>query len=498
MARKFFIPTLLVSGLALAAALGWNHIEGNSMPDLVTKAVAETAKLAPVTEAQFVDQLRERLAKVKAAMAKAEDPQLQAALLREFDFVSRALANPATGVAQATKDRALLTEVQEAYALPAPEDSKAATAALALGNIAETAPAFTAIRAQAEADIRRAAKAAFAFGRIAMAQGDIGTASGFFRRASDLDTQYAYVKAAQSTAIQLGNKELALSLSSLVLQSALAEFGEVSAERAEALAQVAQAFLIAQKPADAEKLLREALAVGEKATGGKDEAQAQRLNNLAAVLRAAGYAEAAEPIYRQAIAIDREAPNGAYPETATRLSNLAELLVATGRADEAESFYDAAIKAARQTSGPTNPELAVRIAALADLRRNLGKNEEALPMYLEAIEVSRVSLGTDHPEFRARLDRIAGALRGIGKDAEAERLYLELIDLTKKSLGKESADYGRGLNNLAQLLASGERKPEAEKLFREALDVLTAALGAESADAKQVAANLGSLMAKQP
>ena len=232
MARKLLTPTLLVSGLTLATVLGWNQLEGNSMPELVSQATADTAKLAPITQEQVADQLRERLKKVKTAMAKAEDPQMQAALQREFDFVSRALANPAAGVAQATKDRALLTEVQEAYALPAPEESKAAIAALGAGNIAETAPAFTAIRAQAEADIRRAAKAAFALGRIAMAQGDIGTASGFFRRASDLDTKYTYAQAAQSAAIQLGNKELALSLSNSVLQSALAEFGEVSAARA--------------------------------------------------------------------------------------------------------------------------------------------------------------------------------------------------------------------------------------------------------------------------
>lgn len=498
MAPKHLVSVLLVSGIALAAVSGWPQIKENPLPALVPQAAAQTPPLAPITEAQITEQLRARLERVKSAMAKAETPQMQAALIREFDFVSRVLATPAAGAKQATEDRSLLTEVMGAFALPPPEGAEDAAAALAAGNIAESAPAFSAIRAQAEADIRRAAMAAFALGRIAMAQGDIANASGFFRRAADLDARYAYVKAAQATALQLGNTEAALALSNPVLQTALTEFGEISAERAEALAQVAQVLLIAQKPADAEKLLREALAVGEKATGGKDEAQAQRLNNLAAVLRSAGYAEAAEPFYRQAIAIDRDAPDGVYPETATRLANLAELLVATGRAAEAEGLYESAIKATRQAQGPTNPELALRIAALADLRRGLGKTEEALPLYLEAVEVSRVSLTPEHPEFRARLDRIAGALRSIGKDPEAERLYRELIELTQGALGKDSADYARALNNLAQLLASGDRKPEAEGLFREALAVLTKAQGAESADAKQVAANLGAMIAKQP
>jgi tetratricopeptide (TPR) repeat protein len=498
MTRKYVLPTFLVSGLALAAVMGWQQLEGNPMSNFVTQATAQTPPLPPLTEAGVTEQLRERLDAIKAAMNAAQTPQETGLLAAQFDRLSRALADPASALRQASEDRALLAQLEADYALPLPEGADAAAQALTAGNIAQAGPAFTAIRAQAEADIRRAGRAAFGLGRIALAQGDPVAALGFFRRAADLDTRYAHVKAAQMTAMQLGQAEVAMALTNPVLQTALTEYGETSAERAEALAQVAQVFLMAQKPADAEKLLREAIAVGEKATGGKDDAQAQRLNNLAAVLRSAGYAEAAEPLFRQAIEIDRAAPDGVYPDTALRLANLAELLVATGRNDEAETLFTSAIQATRQAFGPTHPDLAPRIAMLADLRRGLGKNEAALPLYLEAVEVSRAALGTDHPEFRSRLDRIAGALRSIGMDTEAERLYRELIELTQTSLGKDSADYGRALNNLGQLLSGGGRRAEAEALFREALVVLEAALGAQSADAKQVAANLGGLMAKTP
>jgi tetratricopeptide (TPR) repeat protein len=497
MARPYFVTTLSVSALALLAAIGWSQFKGPTMPDLVPAAAADTVAFPPLTEAQIVADLRARLDKVAAAMATAATPADIAALARAFDKLSRNLADPASALAQAKADRASLAEVTAAFALPAPEGTDAATAALAAGNIAEAAPAFAAIRAQAEADIRRAARAAFALGRIALAQGDDSAALGFFRRAGDLDGKYDYLKAAQTLAIQSGQTDLAMSLSNPLLQSALAEYGEISAERAEALAQVAQVFLIAQKPADAEKLLREALAVGERATGGKDAAAAQRLNNLAAVLRSAGFANAAEPLYRQAIGLDRDAtpPN---PESAERLANLAELLVATDRTDEADSLYLEAIAAVRAAYGPTHPDLAPRIAALADLRRALGKTDAAFPLYLEVVEVSRAALGPDHPMFRTRLDQIAGALRSIGKNAEAEALYRELIERTADSLGKDSADYGRALNNLGLLLGDTDRKPEAEALYREALAVLSKVNGAQSDDAKQVAANLGALMAKTP
>ncbi|MDN5787263.1 tetratricopeptide repeat protein [Pseudorhodobacter sp.] len=496
MTRKFLSPILMVSGLVIAVTLGWYMTEGKSMSDILTHAAAEPASLKPLTEAHVKDQLRARLADVSAALGNNPTPEQQGALVREFDRVSRALSAPAASLKQASDDRALLVDVQNAFGLPATKDSAQAEAALKAGDIAAAAPLFADIRAQAEADIRRAAKAAYALGRIAMAQGDLAGANGFFRRAASLDSRYDYVNAAQSSAIQLGQPDVAMTLANPLLQAAQAEFGEVSAERADALSQVAQVFLMAKKPADAEKLLREAIAVGETATGGKDEAQAKRLNNLAATLRAAGFTKEAEPLYRQAIAIDRAAPHGAYLETATRLSNLAELLVATGRAEEADALYVEAIKATRQSSGPSNPDLAGRIATLADLRGSLGKNEEALPLYLEAVEASRVSLGTDHPEFRNRLDRIAGALRRIGKTSEAEKLYRELISLTEAADGKDSADYARALNNLALLLADGERRKEAETLYRESLAILTKTAGPDSAETRQVTQNLGALLAK--
>lgn len=78
-------------------------------------------------------------------------------------------------------------------------------------------------------------------------------------------------------AIQLVNTNATLSFADPVLQSAFAEYREVSAEQAIALDQVAQAFLISRKPADTERLLNDVPAMGEKATGGKNNARAQRL-----------------------------------------------------------------------------------------------------------------------------------------------------------------------------------------------------------------------------
>ncbi|WP_323005736.1 hypothetical protein [Pseudorhodobacter sp.] len=140
MAPKHLVSVLLVSGIALAAVSGWPQIKENPLPALVPQAAAQTPPLAPITEAQITEQLRARLERVKSAMAKAETPQMQAALIREFDFVSRVLATPAAGAKQATEDRSLLTEVMGAFALPPPEGAEDAAAALAAGNIARVSP----------------------------------------------------------------------------------------------------------------------------------------------------------------------------------------------------------------------------------------------------------------------------------------------------------------------------------------------------------------------
>ncbi|QTF93775.1 tetratricopeptide repeat protein, partial [Halomonas sp. BM-2019] len=88
--------------------------------------------------------------------------------------------------------------------------------------------------------------------------------------------------------------------------------------------------------AEAEPLMRRALAIDEASLGADHPTVAIRLNNLASLLQATNRLAEAEPLMRRALAIDEASLGADHPTVAIDLNNLAQLLQATNRLAEAE------------------------------------------------------------------------------------------------------------------------------------------------------------------
>ena len=89
------------------------------------------------------------------------------------------------------------------------------------------------------------------------------------------------------------------------------------------------------KFAEAEPLMRRALAVDERTFGPNHPNAATCLNNLAALLHDTNRLEEAESLYRRALAIDEQSFGAGDSRVATCLNNLAQLLQTINRTDEA-------------------------------------------------------------------------------------------------------------------------------------------------------------------
>ena len=76
------------------------------------------------------------------------------------------------------------------------------------------------------------------------------------------------------------------------------------------------------------------------------------------------YAEA-EPLMRRALAIDETSLGPDHPDVATDLNNLAELLQATNRLGEAEPLYRRALAIDERSYGLDHPDVAIRLNNLA-------------------------------------------------------------------------------------------------------------------------------------
>ncbi len=138
--------------------------------------------------------------------------------------------------------------------------------------------------------------------------------------------------------------------------------------------------------AEAELLLRRALAVSEELCGNDYSGIAEDINNLARLLQAAGHPMEAEPLMRRALALDEA--GGTKWEVATDLIHLAQVLQATNRSTQAEPLIRRALVLDDAESDPMHSAVARDLNCLAQSLRTTSRLAEAEPVMRQALEIS--------------------------------------------------------------------------------------------------------------
>ncbi len=129
---------------------------------------------------------------------------------------------------------------------------------------------------------------------------------------------------------------------------------------ASVLAALALLLLDTARQAEAEPLLRRALAISETMFGPNHRHVASALANLALLLRATNRLGEAEPLMRRALGIDEASYGPDHPRVAIHLNNLAQLLQATNRLGEAEPLMRRALGIDEASYGRDHPNVAQR------------------------------------------------------------------------------------------------------------------------------------------
>ena len=183
-------------------------------------------------------------------------------------------------------------------------------------------------------------------------------------------------------------------------------------------------------PADAEILIRRALAIREEALF---------LGNLGKVLEELGRLPEAEAAYRRAIAI--------RPDSARAHVDLGRLLLDAGRLAETETAYRRALELR-----PDDPDTLYNLGLLL---QETNRPAEAGEAYRQALE-----LRPDHADAHNNLGNVLVKAKRL---ADAEASY-------RRALGLEP-DSADTHNNLGNLLKETDRRPEAEAAYRRALEL---------------------------
>jgi serine/threonine-protein kinase len=230
------------------------------------------------------------------------------------------------------------------------------------------------------------------------------------------------------------------------------------------------------RPAEAKAVYRDALSVARSVFGPAHPQLARTINNLAVVLRDEGDVAGAEPLMREALAMSRKLYGTEHPDIALQLSNLAALVGARGDADEWVAMARQSLEMRRRLLGPDHEQVAM---SLDNLGRALAQKRDftaARPLYEEALRIQRTVYGDEHPRVADVLADLAELHLAQGDPGSADSLAREALAIRRKRLGESHAEVGSSLLTLGSIRLAAGAGEEAEQLLRQGLAVLVEAL----------------------
>ena len=286
----------------------------------------------------------------------------------------------------------------------------------------------------------------------------------------------------------------ALKWHELCLELSQFRLGPNHSSTAAALNNLAALLQATNRLAEAEPLMRRALAIAEASYGNDHHNVATALNNLAQLLQATNRLAEAEALMRRSLAINEASYGNDHPEVATALNNLALLLQATNRLAMAESLMARVVEIFENNYGNDHPNVATALNNLAQLLLYTNRLAEAEPLMRRALASDKASYGSDHPKMAIRLNNLAQLLKATNRLAEAEPLMRRALAIDEVSYGNDHPNVAKDLNNLALLLKATNRLAEAELLMRRALAINEASYGHDHPKVAIHLNNLASLL----
>ena len=269
------------------------------------------------------------------------------------------------------------------------------------------------------------------------------------------------------------------------------------ADDAEALAvldALGNALRGATKYAEAETLLRLALARRTAAQGADDPATLATADRLASVLWYQRRIEAAAALDQRTLAARRRTLGADHPDTLGSMNSVASTLFAQSRFAEAAELYSEALERRLPAAGDNHPEV-------LKLRNNLGaalvelaRYREAVPLQRAVVEGRRRVLGEEHPRTATATHNLALTLLALAEYDEAEALLERAIAIRRRTPG-----FGELFSQsfLADLYLEQGRRAEAETLYAETLAEQREALGLDHPDTLRTSARIAELRLRQ-
>ncbi len=273
-------------------------------------------------------------------------------------------------------------------------------------------------------------------------------------------------------------------------------FGALHTKVAGALNDLADLLHSTNRSSEAERLCRRALAIDEALLGLEHADVARDLSNLATVLSATNRLPEAEDLYKRALAIDENALGPNDPKVAEDLNDLAVLLRESERFAEAEPLYRRSLLIDEGHFGTSDPKVAIRLSNLAEVLKATDRFSEAEPMIRRALSIVVATFGPEHPKVALMLNNLGGLLSRTKRFEEAEEHFRRGLAIDEERFGLEHPHIARDLNNLSVVLVATNRLLEAEPLHKRACLIFLRSRGANHPRSLKIVGNYRRLLLK--
>jgi tetratricopeptide (TPR) repeat protein len=243
----------------------------------------------------------------------------------------------------------------------------------------------------------------------------------------------------------------------------------------------------------AAKMLREALAIRERALDTEPADVATSLSNLALLMHYQNDLAGARVLCERALAIREEVLDSDHPDTAISLNNLASLLQDQGDLEGARPLYERALAVSEKVFGPEHFETATQLDNLGVLFKHLGRLMEARGLLERALAIREKALGPNHSDTALSLNNLALLFLALGDLEAAQPLCERALAIDEQALGSEHPETADCLNTVALVLQSRGDRSAAQLLFERALSMRERVLGSDHPDTAAVRKNLALL-----
>ncbi|HEV2105660.1 MAG TPA: serine/threonine-protein kinase [Candidatus Eisenbacteria bacterium] len=298
--------------------------------------------------------------------------------------------------------------------------------------------------------------------------------------------------------------------------------------------------------AEADTVLRRALALRGRATGRHSGEYAETLGEMVVGATGSDHFREGEPLAREALAIEREVNGPASLEAGAAASNLAALESRMAKLPEAKALATEALQIARayraahgdaaragtdpvvlevnalsalgeidmqqgdlagmvradstrvariqSRGGDDNPDM---MQALNDLGTGLmlsGDLAGAQAAYEHALRVGRGTLGDDHPAVALVRENLGNVFFREGRLDQTAKNLEAVLAVRRRALGDDSEPVARTLVNTATVYQRMGRLADSERTYRDAIPRLARRLGPDHPDVGLATMGLGSTL----